>query len=848
MRKLVFAVLGAVILPAGIVARSGQAQRVGPPDRTTVTRDAVVSAQPAAPPALTRLVAHGRKVAPELHVSDARRSSPSGDGESFTILVKRYCVICHNDQALTANLTLAQFEVENAQENPEIAEKMIRKLTAGMMPPTGMPRPGGDTLQLLAHALEQQMDALAAANPNPGHRTFQRLNRAEYARSVHDIFGFDVDVSAFLPTETMSHNFDNIADVQTLSPTLMEGYLRAAGEVSRLAVGDPEAGPSESTYKVPRTASQLEHVEGAPIGTRGGISVVHTFPADGDYIFKIALHPGPTGFLFGMTSRNEQLEVSVNGERVAVVDIDRWMTESDPNGMNTQTPPIHVRAGPQRISAAFISRFDGPVEDIIAPIEHTLADTQIGSAYGITTLPHLRDLTISGPHGVTGVSETPSRRLIFSCRPTTQDEEIPCAKEIISRLATEAYRRPLNQDDIDGLMQFYRQGAALRDFESGIQLALQAVLASPHFVFRIEEMPSNAMAGRNYRIGDIDLASRLSFFLWSTAPDDELIAVARKNELHKPDVLDSQVRRMLADPRAETLATRFVAQWLRLQDLEKLHPDALLYPQYDATLGESMRRETELFVYNLLRENRSVMELLTADYTFVDERLARHYGIPNVTGEEFRRVHLDDPNRRGLLGQGSILALTSHADRTSPVLRGKWVMEVFYNSPPPPPPPNVPAFEQTKGVSEGRLTTVRERMEEHRANPVCQACHRMMDPIGLALENFDVTGAWRIKDSGMPIDAAGQLYDGTPIGSPIDLRNALLKRPEAFVRTFATNMLAYGLGRRVEWFDMPAVRKITRAAAADDYRFTSFVLGVVNSPAFQMSRAETVADQATEGH
>jgi hypothetical protein len=379
-------------------------------------------------------------------------------------------------------------------------------------------------------------------------------------------------------------------------------------------------------------------------------------------------------------------------------------------------------------------------------------------------------------------------------------------------------------------------------------MALQAILASPHFVFRIEEPAAGAKPGQSYRISDLDLAARLSFFLWSTSPDDELLRLAGRNELHKPAVLDQQVRRMLADPRASTLSTRFVAQWLRLQDLEKIHPDALLYPQYDATLGEAMRRETELFADNLIREDRDVLELLTADYTFVNERLARHYGIPNVSGGDFQRVRLTDPNRRGLLGQGSILTLTSHADRTSPVLRGKWVMEVFLNSPPPPPPPNVPPFEQTKGVAEGRLTTVRERMEEHRANPVCQACHRMMDPIGLALENFDVTGAWRIKDNGMPIDAAGTLYDGTPINSAPDLRAALLKRPDAFLRTFTTNLLAYALGRRVEYYDMPTVRRITREASASDRRFSAFIMNVVKSAPFQMSRAETVAADATDRH
>ncbi len=761
---------------------------------------------------------------------------------SYGMVVRMYCVVCHNDQLLTAGLSLMSFDVDAATDNPEIAEKVIRKLRAGMMPPAGMPRPAGDTLNGLAALLERQLDAAAAASPNPGRRTFQRLNRAEYARSIRDLLGLVVDVSAYLPPETMSHNFDNVADVQMLSPTLMEGYLRAASQIARDAVGDPDAGPMEVNYKVPRTASQLEHVPGAPMGTRGGLSVMHNFPADGDYVFKIALHPGPTGFLFGMTSRDELLEISVNGERVALVEIDRWMSESDPNGMNTQTPPIHLRAGPQRVSAAFVRRFEGPVEDIIAPIEHTLADTQIGSAYGITTLPHLRDLAIAGPLRVTGVSESEPRRRIFTCRPTSPAEERPCAREILGRLAGQAYRRPVTDRDVQGLMSFYESEAAGRGFEAGIRAGIQVMLASPHFVFRLEEVPAGVRPGTNYRIADLDLASRLSFFLWSTGPDEELIAVAAKNQLRRPGELEKQVRRMLADPRSESLASRFAAQWLRLQDLEKIHPDALIYPQYDATLGRAMRRETELFFDHLVHEDRSVLDLLTADYTFVNERLARHYGIPNVTGNHFRRVQLKDENRRGLLGHGSVLTLTSHADRTSPVLRGKWVMEVFLNSPPPPPPPDVPDLEATEGIAEGRLLTVRERMEQHRANPMCQSCHKMMDPIGLALEYFDVTGAWRIKDAGATIDAAGELYDGTPLNGPVDLRNALMKRPEAFLRTFATNLMAYATGRRIEYYDMPTVRQIVRAAAADGNRMSMFILGVINSPAFQMSRAETVAE------
>ena len=765
---------------------------------------------------------------------------PSDNPPIINDVILRYCVVCHNDQARTANLTLMPLVVGTPEENAEISEKVIRKLRAGMMPPPGMPRPGGDTLLAMVEEMEARLDRAAAEHPNPGRRVFQRLNRSEYAASVRGLLGIEVDVDAFLPPETMSNGFDNIADVQTPSATLMEGYLRAAGEISRQAIGDPDAGPGSTTYKVPRTAAQLAHVDGTPFGTRGGIAVVHNFPADGEYVFKVQLHSSPTGMLFGATAEHEQIDISVDGERVALLEVDRWMSESDPNGMNMETAPIDVRAGPHRVAAAFIRRADGPVDDLIAPIEHTLADTRIGVAYGVTTRPHLRDFVISGPNHVTGVSDFPSRRRVFSCRPTTEAEARPCARRIVSRLAARAYRRPLGPDDVDGLMQFYDAGAEGDNFEGGIRTALQAILASPHFVFRVEPVPAGAEAGGVYPIGDLDLASRLSFFLWSEPPDAELLDLARAGHLGNPDVLAAQARRMLADPRSEALATRFGAQWLRLQDLDKIHPDALKYPNYDRTLAQAMRRETELFFDHLIREDRNVLELLTADYTFVNERLARHYDIPGVSGPDFRRVTLPDAHRRGLLGQGSILTLTSHAGRTSPVLRGKWVMQVLLNSPPPPPPPGVPDLEATSGEQNGRLLTTRERMEQHRANPVCRSCHRMMDPIGLALDNFDVTGAWRVKENGMPIDANGELYDGTPLHAPADLRQALLKRPEALIRTFTGNLLAYALGRRVEYYDQPTVRAIARDAAAHDHRLSSFILGVVLSPAFRMTRLEPV--------
>jgi hypothetical protein len=768
--------------------------------------------------------------------------------DAQTALVKQYCAGCHSDRMRAGGLSLAAFDAAHLDEVTPTAEKMIRKLRAGMMPPAGARRPDDATLSALASSLESRIDTAAAASPNPGWRPFQRLNRAEYARSVRDLIDLDVDVAAFLPPDTMSDGFDNIADVQTFSPTLMEGYLRAAARLSALAIGDRTASPSEATYKVPRTASQMEHVEGAPLGTRGGLSVVHTFPADGEYSFRTMLHGIPTGQLYGSTVKGEQIEISIDGERVALVDINPRMTESDPNGLNLYAGPVHIPAGPHRVSAAFLERFEAPVDDLLVPVEYTLADTQIGAGYGVTTLPHLRDFAITGPLRVTGVSETPSRRAIFTCRPTAPKEESVCAAAIVRRLATKAYRRPLADEDFEGLMAFYDQGRREGDFESGVRMALQAILASPRFVFRLERAPATVTPGQHYQIPDLALASRLSFFLWAAPPDAELIEAATSGELARPAELERQMRRMLADRRAEALATRFAAQWLRLQDLDKIRPDALLYPYYDFNLARDLRRETELFFDSLVREDRSVLALLTADDTFANERVAKHYGIPNVTGPQFRRVALP-PERRGLFGHASILTLTSVADRTSPVQRGKWVMEVLLGSPPPPPPPNVPALEESVGGAKGaRLLSVRERMEEHRANPACNSCHRVIDPLGLALENFDVTGRWRIKDNEVPIDATGELYDGTKMDGPAGLREALVRHKDAFLLSFTESLMTYGLGRRVESHDMPTVRAIIRAAAESDHRLSAFVRGVVMSPAFRMSRLEAPETADVNGH
>jgi hypothetical protein len=727
----------------------------------------------------------------------------------------------------------------------DVAEKMIAKLRSGMMPPPGQRRPKGDTLETLTVSLESQLDSAAAANPNPGHRTFQRLNRAEYTRTVRDLLGLEIDASQFLPLDTQSENFDNIADVQTLSPTLLDAYLRAASEISFLAIGNPRATASSAMYSVPRTASQSERVEGAPYGTRGGLSVIHTFPADGDYVFRTIYFHETTGAFAGGNARGEQMEISIDGERVALLDIDRFMHAGDPNGASMMTEPIHVTAGPHRVSAAFVPpAFQGVAQDLISPLKWSLNSTSTATAYGFSLIPHLRDLVITGPEKATGVSDTPIRRRIFTCQPKSSSESRACAQSILTRLAGSAFRRPLNDKDVKSLMALYDGAAKAGDplaFETGVRAGLQGILASPDFVFRFEPSPSTAKPGEAYRINDVALASRLSFFLWSAPPDHELLTLASAGKLSDKAVLERQVRRMLADPRAEALATRFGSQWLRLQDLDKVQPDVRQYPDFDEQLRIAMRRETELFLQTLVRENRSVLELWNADYTFMNERLAIHYGVPNVSGNAFRRVAYTDPQRRGLLAHASILTLTSHATRTSAVDRGKWVMEVFLHSPPPPPPPGVPDLEATPAATEGKLLTVRERMEQHRKNPTCNSCHRMMDPIGLALENYDVTGRWRIRDNGGPVDPRSELWDGTPVASPADLREALLKRRESLLRTFTRNLMAYGLGRRVEWYDMATVRSIVRHSAADNHRFASYVMGVVTSPAFRMQRLE-VAD------
>jgi hypothetical protein len=754
-------------------------------------------------------------------------------------LIKQYCVGCHNDRMKdnVGNLSLASFDIAKAGEHADVSERIIRKLQASMMPPPGSRRPDAAAYQALITTLETSVDAHAKLNPNPGGRPFQRLNRPEYARAVKDLLALDVDSTEWLPNDTLSANFDNIADEQALSPTLLEAYLNAAADISRLAVGDKNAPTIDHTYTNSTYASQhpWDRVPGAPYGTRGGMVISHVFPADGEYQFEMTFNSGEN-------TRFESIDVSIDGQRAALVEYELLnVAGADGRGQTPhRTEPIFIKAGQHRIAAAFVRKIDGPYEDLIKPHEWSYAGGGSGGS-GITTLPHMADLVVRGPIRAVGISTTASRKKIFSCRPTSQPDEAVCARQIVTRLGAEAYRRPLTTAEVDRLMPFYQAGAEKGGFEAGVRGAVEAILSSPHFIFRLERAPTDARNGGTYRVADIDLASRLSFFLWGLPPDKELVAAAQRKELSTAAGIEKHARRLLADPRAEALASRFASQWLRLQDVEKVRPDPNFYPNFDENIAEAMRTETKMFFESLVREDRSLLDLLSADYTFVNERLARHYGFPGVVGREFRRVTYPDATRRGILGQGTVLVQTSMANRTSPVLRGKWVMEVLMGTPPPPPPPNVPDLEAAGEATEGRLLTTRERLEIHRKNPTCNSCHRFMDPIGLALDNFDVTARWRMRENGTALDTAGDFYDGTKVTSLPELNAVLLKRPTPIVRNFTENLMAYALGRRVEYFDQPAIRQISRQAEVADYKISSFILGVVKSDAFRMRRVEAEA-------
>ena len=777
--------------------------------------------------------------------ASAPAASPSIAPATLTAVVQQYCVVCHNDQMLTANISLQGFDVDKASEKPEIAERMIRKLRAGMMPPPGMPRPGGDTLTTLVETIESTVDKAAKAAPNLGERRFQRLSRKEYERVVKDLLALDIDAGKWLPADFYNAGFDNQSAAQQFSATLLDSFLRAASEVARLAVGNPTAVSTTVKHINSDRLSQhaWAHLDGAPYGTRGGQVVLHDFPADGQYVFQVKINQGT-----GSGPSIEDLDISIDGEPAALLKLEfhggQQLSSATQQGSGFDaaidgaitTEPIFVRAGQHRVSAAFVQRIDGPYDDRFSPVDWT----SVGNAsfeYGTTGLTHVTELWVTGPQNVTGVSDTPSRQKVFSCRPASAAEERTCAGSILKRMATEGYRRPATEEDVVDLLKFYNEGAAQGGFEVGVRMGLQAILLAPDFWFRLERETAGVQTNKP---SDVELATRLSFFLWDRAPDEELMGLATRGRLSNPDVLDQQVKRMLKDPRSEALSTRFAHQWLMLQDVGRVWPQGYLYPDFTRQVADDLVRETEMLFDHLVREDKSLLELFSANYTYLNERLAQHYGIPGIAGEEMRMVEYPaDSNRRGLLSHGSVLQLTSVSERTSPVLRGKWVMTVLMGTPPPAPPPNVPPFEASPSGAGGRRLTTRERMEMHRTAALCNSCHRFMDPIGLALDNFDVTGRWRIRENMAPLDTKGVFYDGTPISKPTELVDVLLKRPVPLVRNFTGHLMSYALGRGVEYYDQPAIRAITRAAEKDNYRLSSLIMGVVKSDAFLKKQAQT---------
>ena len=757
--------------------------------------------------------------------------------DSHRQLLDRYCVACHNDRLETGGLSLESMDLANVAGEAAVWEKVVGKLRAGAMPPQPRPRPEPAAYDGFRTWLESELDRAAAAELRPGRtEALHRLSRAEYRNVVRDLLDLDVDVSDLLPADDTSYGFDNIAGVLGVSPTLMERYLAAARKISRLAVGSPVPSPTAETFRIASDQGQDHHVAGLPFGTRGGMVVDFNFPEDAEYVISVV----PDGPLY---IEPHQLELTLDGERLEVFTVGRALEPGQRRSQYAEADAREVRvrvgAGPHRIGAAFLRKTAAEPERTRKLYKRPF--TGEGSGGDSRYQPYLERITIAGPfesRGARPLVDTPSRARIFTCEPGGDAASAEaCAADILSGLARRAFRRPVTDEDVDRLLVFYEQGAATGGFDGGIELALRRLLVSPELLFRIVEDPAGLPPGTAYELGDLELASRLSFFLWSSIPDDELLDAAVRGELGDPAVLEAQTRRMLADPRAEALVTNFAGQWLSLRNAAAVQPDEDLFPDFGEDLRQGFRRETEMLFDAILREDRSVVELLSADYTFLNERLAVHYGIPNVRGSHFRRVTLDDPGRGGLLGHGSILTVTSHANRTSPVVRGKWVLENILGTPPPPPPADVPALEATTA---GRTLTMREAMEQHRANPVCASCHRVMDPLGLALEPFDAIGRWRTaNETRVPMDLTGVLPDGTVFDGPAGLKAALLAHPERFVTTVTEKLLTYAVGRGVEHYDAPAVRAITRAAADDGYRLTTLILGIVESPPFRMRSTES---------
>ena len=798
-----------------------------------------------------------------LEAAGPRPAAPSTSAAAAQprAVLDQYCVSCHNEKRKTAGLTLEQMDVANVGAGAEVWEKVIRKLRTGAMPPSGAPRPDPATSDRVASYLETALDRAAAARPNPGRpETLHRLNRYEYQNTIRDLLALDVDVTALLPADDGSYGFDNMAGALKLSPTLLDRYMAAARYISRLAVGS-RLPPTADTFRLRLDLAQDTHIEGLPFGTRGGIGIRYTFPLDGEYVIQANLQERDSGPL-GLGTDLHQLEVSVDGARVQLFPVggkppvkgdeeEAYAGADDPKthcgGQDGHLICFEVRvpvqAGSRLVTVTFVEKTAALAETLREPFGRPHFESDF-----LTYEPHLASVTIAGPFAASGAGDTPSRRRLLLCHPATRASEAGCATQVLSTVARRAYRRPVTPEELQVLVSFYHRGRAKGSFEAGIEMALRRLLVSPDFLFRIERDPAHLAPETAYRLSDLDLASRLSFFLWSSIPDDALLAVAIRGTLHEPAVLEQHVRRMVADPRSEALAVNFAGQWLYLRNLPSVEPNGYLFPRFGEGLRRDFRRETELFFASILREQRSVLDLLRADHTFLNEALAKHYGIPGVYGSHFRRVTLPDEQRRGLLGQGSILTVTSYADRTSVVGRGKWILENILGAPPPPPPPNVPALKANTDQT-GKVLTMRERMAQHRANPVCAGCHARMDPLGFALENFDATGRWRTTehqvtqylatDNFAPIDASAVLPDGTTFAGPAGLRGWLLTHPEQIVFTLTEKLLTYAVGRGLEYYDAPAVRGIVRDAERRDASLVSLIIGVVKSPPFQMRRSQS---------
>jgi hypothetical protein len=782
------------------------------------------------------LGAQARSQAPVTTATPAVAAAPASPHGA---LINQYCVTCHNERAKTGGLALDAVSLSNIPAGAEVWEKVIKKVRAGMMPPSGMPRPSQPALNALVAHLESTIDRSALASPMLRKPTMHRLNRAEYGNAIRDLFALDVDVSALLPPDEEAYGFDNNATVLNVSTSLMERYLSAAWKISSLAVASPRITPSLETFRVRGDLSQHDHVPGLPLGTRGGIVVRYYFPVDGEYVISPRLYRETVNIVRGLELEHE-LEVTLDGERIVLARFggakDEQANYLQPTLAGDEMEKrfqkrMKVTAGVHTVGVAFIKKSSATTLELLQPFERERLDpiTPVG-------IPELDKVTIEGPFNPVRSENAPSRKRVFTCRPASEREAPACARTILGSVARRAYRGPVSDADMTRLLSFYdKERSSGADFDAGIESALTFLLVHPRFLFRLEQDPDRAAPGSIYRVNDLELASRLSFFIWSSIPDDELLATATSGRLQNPAVLEQQVRRMLKDERARALGSNFAGQWLYLRNLRGLQPDADVFPDFDHNLRDALQRETEMLFESVVLEDKSVTTMLNADYTFVNERLARHYGIPNVYGTQFRRVAVTNEARKGLLGHGSVLALTSQNNRTSPVLRGKYVLANILGTPPPSPPAVVPPLDENPG----KAKSMRDRMEEHRKSPACAGCHKLMDPIGLALENFDGIGRWRTTDNGAIIDSASQLADGTQIDGPAALRQAILRQPDMFARNMTEMLLTYALGHGIEYYDMPYVRAIVKDAERSGYRFSSLVLGIVKSAPFQSRRSES---------